>query len=383
MAHLFCLLLTCTRGFESDVKAEAENLGCSACEVIGGGVRARGDMKTVMRLCLWSRTINKIMVEIADAYISKENDVYELGRRLSLEPWFTAQTTFCIHSHINDERFKNPVILALKLKDGLVDRMRDLWGCRASVDTQHPDIELCLQIIQKKARVFVELQGEPLHMRGYRRRQNLAPIRETLAASMIALSGWTPDSPFADPMCGSGTFAIEAALRATNTAPGIQRHFAFEKLPFFDSELKADWKVLREEALETSKIARKRFQGIIHASDIDRHALEIAMNNAKTAGVDKFIRFTCVDVLKLEPCHGHLMMNPPYGERIRVNDYALPEFYFQLGRHLRTFSGARLTIISTPELLKKNLHMKPDKRVSTFNGPIACEVALYGLGGRG
>ena len=377
------LLLTCTRGFEAIVQNEAESLGCSNCEIIGGGVRVYANMTSVMRLCLWSRTVNKVMLELASAYIHKEDDFYILGHTLPLSPWFTAQTTFCIHAHVNDERFKNPVILSLKLKDGLVDLMRDKWGCRASVDTRRPDIELNLQVIQKKARVFLELQGEPLNMRGYRRRQNLAPIRETLAASMIALSGWTPDMAFTDPMCGSGTFAIEAALLATNTAPGIQRHFAFEKLPFFSAELKAEWGKMRDEAKECAKIGRKRFEGVIYASDIDPAALDIAANNAKTAGIDAFVRFECRDVLELKPTGGHIMMNPPYGERIRVSGYDLPEFYYQLGRHLRTFPGACLTIISTPELLKKNLHMKPDMRVSTFNGPITCEVARYALGSRG
>ena len=377
------LLLTCTRGFESFVQKEAESYGCADCEIIGGGVRAKATMKTVMALCLWSRTINKVMVELADSFISKESDVYDLGKTIPLDPWFTAQTTFCVHAHINDDRFKNPVILSLKLKDGLVDHMRDVWGCRASVDTQRPDVELSLQLIQKKARVFIELQGDPLNMRGYRRRQNLAPIRETLAASMIALSGWSHEMPFADPMCGSGTFAIEAALCATNTAPGIQRHFAFEKLPFFQADLKNEWTRMRDEARECSKAGRKSFKGSIHASDIDKDALDIALNNAKTAGVDQFIHFECADVLKLQPCEGHLMMNPPYGERIYVSGYELPEFYFQLGKHLRTFQGASLTIISTPELLKKNLHMKPDTRVTTYNGPIACEVAHYALGKRG
>lgn len=377
------LLLTCTRGFEAFAQNEAESYGCSECEIIGGGVRAKANMKTILSLCLWTRTINKVMLELASSFVSKESDIYELGKKIPLEPWFSAQTTFCIHAHVNDERFKNPVILSLKLKDGLVDHMRDVWGCRASVDTQRPDIELNLQIIQKKARVFLELQGDPLNMRGYRRRQNLAPIRETLAASMIALSGWTHDLPFTDPMCGSGTFAIEAALRATNTAPGIQRHFAFEKLPFFQADLKTEWSHLRDEARECAKAGRKAFDGVIRASDIDQDALDIAMNNAKTAGLDAFIRFECADVLKLSPSGGHLMMNPPYGERIYVSGYELPEFYFQLGKHLRTFEGACLTIISTPELLKKNLHMKPNTRVATYNGPIPCEVAQYALGKRG
>ena len=374
------LLLTCTRGFEAQAQAEAEMLGCSIKESFGGGVRVNADFKAAMQVCLWARTINKVMVGLAEAYVHNEESLYELGRSVPLEPWFSSMTTFCIRSHVNDGRFKNPVILSLKVKDGLVDHMRELWGCRASVDTTRPDIELSLQIVQKKARLFLELQGDPLNMRGYRRRQNMAPIRETLAASMIDVSGWLPCMRFVDPMCGSGTFAIEAALIATKTAPGIQRHFGFEKLPFFTGDCKKQWAALRDEARVLSKQGRKNYEPLIFASDIDENALEIALNNAKTAGVDQFIHFQCADVLKLKPAPGNYIMNPPYGERLRVSGYELPEFYFQLGRHLRAFSNASLTIISTSELLKKNMHMKPDSRIQTYNGPIACEVANYALG---
>ncbi len=375
------LLLTCTRGFENFAKDEAEKLGCTDLEVIGGGVRAKAPFDTVMKLCLWARTINKVMVEIAHTYVTKEADLYDMGKNVTLDPWFSAMSTFCIHAHINDERFKNPVILSLKVKDGIADKMREAWGCRASVDTQHPDIELNLQVIRKTARLYVEMQGEPLNMRGYRRRQNMAPIRETLAAAMIMASGWEPSTPFFDPMCGSGTFSIEAALMATNTAPGIQRHFGFEKLPFFVGEYKARWAEMRDQARDLAKTGRKAFAGQIFASDIDDDALDIAANNAKTAGLDQFITFSNQDVLKLEPSSGCYLMNPPYGDRLEVSGYELPEFYFQLGRKLRTFAGARLTIISTPELLKKNMHMKPETRIATFNGPIECEVATYTLGG--
>jgi len=374
------LLLTCTRGFEAQAQAEAEALGCTQLEVFGGGIRAKADFKTAMSVCLWSRTINKIMVEIASCHVVKEDSLYDLGHSISLDPWFSSMSTFCIHAHINDDRFKNPVILSLKVKDGIVDKMREVWGCRASVDTSRPDIELNLQILQKKARLFVELQGDPLNMRGYRRRQNMAPIRETLAASMINVSGWLPGSKLFDPMCGSGTFAIEAALVATKTAPGIQRHFGFEKLPFFEHDYRDAWKELRDEAREISKSGRKNCDSEIFASDIDEGALDIALNNAKTAGVDQFIHFKRADVLSLKPVSGNYIMNPPYGDRLTVSGFDLPEFYFQLGRHLRTFSESNLTIISTPELLKKNMHMKPDARYSTFNGPIACEVANYSLG---
>lgn len=375
----YSVLLTCTRGFETQLAAEVLALSGINCEIIGGGVRTKASLEDCMKFCLWSREANKVQVLLAESYIQDESNLYDMGKNLPLEPWFTADAPFCIRGHVNDKRFNNPLILSLKLKDGIVDRMRELWGRRASIDTERPSIVVGLQLINKKARVFIELQGDSLNMRGYRKRQIQAPIRETLAASMIGLSDWDEKKPFWDPMCGSGTIAIEAALKASKTAPGIQRHFGFEKLPFFE-ELEPTWKRLRDEAREISREGRKAMKCEIFASDIDAHSLEIAVNNAQTAGVDGFIKFSNQNILKAKPMAASIVTNPPYGERISVGDMALEEFYYQIGRHLRTFGDADLTIISTQDLLKKQLHMRPYKRVSTYNGPLACEVACYTLG---
>lgn len=196
---------------------------------------------------------------------------------------------------------------------------------------------------------------------------------------MIAASGWDGSTPFCDPMCGSGTLAIEAAMIATQTAPGIQRHFGFEKLPFF-GDVESQWQAMRREARELARIGRKNFAGEIVARDIDAQALDIAQNNAQTAGLDSCIRFVAGSVLDYRANGVCVVTNPPYGERISVSGMELPEFYFQLGRHLRTFSDSSLTVISSAELLKKNMHMRPALRISTFNGPLACEVASYELG---
>lgn len=374
---------TCARGFESFLASEISSSGILELAASDGGVSFQASFEQAMRLCLWSRLANKIEIIAADAYVQNENDVYELGRKVPLDPWFTPSTTFCIHAHVNDKKFTNSIYLSQKLKDGIVDHMRDAWGQRASIDTEHPDVVLGLQVIQRKARVFVELQGDPLNMRGYRRRQIQAPIRETLAASMIAMSTWNQNERiFIDPMCGSGTFAVEAALIATNTAPGIQRHFAFEKLPFFP-EKAAFWKRLREEAKDVSRMTRKDIRVEIRAVDIDDSALDIAQNNAMTAGVSDLIHFSKGDILRMKPVSSAVLVtNPPYGERITVDDMDLPEFYYQLGRLVRTFRDSSITIISTAELLKKNMHLKPSQRISTFNGKIPCEVARYELGNR-
>ena len=378
-SNTFQMIATTARGFEQILADELSTLGIQNPQPSNGAVLFMADFKNAMNLCLWSRIANKFEILLAESHVLNENDIYELGRKIPLEPWFAPTSTFRIHAHVNDQKFNNSVFLSLKLKDGLVDHMRDAWHQRSSVDTQNPDITLNLQVIQRKASVYLELQGDPLNMRGYRKRQIQAPIRETLAAAMIQLSGWTPDRLFIDPMCGSGTFAIEAACMATQTAPGIQRHFAFEKLPIFPQY--ADfWRNLRNQAKDQSRQARKNLKTRIKAVDIDNNALDIAQNNAQTAGVSDLIEFSRGNILDLKPATADIITNPPYGERITVSGLDLPEFYYQLGKHLRTFHDSSLTIISTAELLKKNMHMKPDRRISTFNGPISCEVAHYKLG---
>ena len=375
----FQLIATTARGFEPILAEELVELGVHNPHPANGAVLFMADFEMAMKLCLWSRIANKFEVLLAESYALNENDIYELGLKIPLEPWFTPKTSFKIHAHANDQKLKNIVYLSMKLKDGLVDQMRDVWHQRSTVDTQNPDITLNLQVIQRKASVYLELQGDPLNMRGYRKRQIQAPIRETLAAAMIRFNQWQPNRALIDPMCGSGTFAIEAALMATQTAPGIQRHFGFEKLPMFPKYAEI-WRTLRNQAKETSRQARKNLEIQIQASDIDDDALDIAQNNAQTAGVSDLIRFSRRNILDLKPTTADIVTNPPYGERITVSGLDLPEFYYQLGKRLRTFTDSTLTIISTAELLKKNMHMKPDQRVSTYNGPISCEVARYRLG---
>lgn len=376
---LYSLHATCARGFEPYLCRELEALGGGGASVCGGGVRLCASFEQAMQICLWSRIANKVEVLLGDCYAVNDESMYELGRKIALEPWFSPDKTFCVHAHSSDPKFKNALFLSLKVKDGIVDSMRSAWGRRCSIDTQRPDIVLNLTVVQRRARLYLELQGESLSMRGYRRRQLSAPIRETLAASMIAASGWNGATTFCDPMCGSGTFAVEAAMIATRTAPGIQRYFGFEKLPFF-GDFEKSWQLMRQEARELARQGRKNFCAEIIARDIDAQALDVAQNNAQTAGLDSCVRFVSGSVLDYRANGVCMVTNPPYGERISVSGWELPEFYFQLGRHLRSFVDSSLTVISSAELLKKNMHMRPALRIPTFNGPLACEVASYELG---
>ena len=249
---LYSLHATCARGFEPYLCRELAALGIAEASECGGGAQFRASFEQAMKVCLWSRMANKVEILLGDCYAVNDEAIYELGRKIDLSPWFSPDKTFCVHAHSSDPKFKNALFLSLKVKDGVVDNMRDVWGRRCSIDTERPDIVLNLTVVQRRARLYIELHGDGLSMRGYRRRQLAAPIRETLAASMIAASGWDGSTPFCDPMCGSGTLAIEAAMIATQTAPGIQRHFGFEKLPFF-GDVESQWQVMRREARELAR----------------------------------------------------------------------------------------------------------------------------------
>ena len=354
---------------------ELESLGCSGCEIVSGGVLYKGSLPSAMNLCLWSRQANKVLLLLAQGYVKNEAGVYDLGKKIDFSRWLNVDYTFCVRTHLNDNHFKNSHFLSLKLKDAIVDQMREKSGMRPNVDTENPDVAFSLQIISGRARIFIELQGDSLNRRGYRRKHLEAPLRESLAASMLAFSGWD-NAPLMDPMCGSGTIAIEAALKASCTAPGIQRKFGFERWPIFPT-FADEWQKMRTDA----RAMRRPVDFPIIASDIDPEAIETARRNAQTAGVDQYIQFKVCDVLDTQPFAqgGTVIMNPPYGERLDAGDPELCELYYQMGRHFRNFKGHTLTILSFAELLKKKLHLKPDERIKVFNGPLECEVARYDI----
>ncbi len=375
--HAF--LATCARGCEPFVAAELAALHLEVTEEVSGGVLCRGDFAAGMRACLYLRCATKLLLSLGTAQVRQEGDLYDSVRALDLAPWFSPRHSLAVDTHLNDPRFGNAHFLSLKIKDAVVDDVRDRCGERPSVDTKKPDVAVVAHVVQGTARYYLAMQGESLHNRGYRRRHVEAPLKESLAASLLAFSQWDGATPLLDPMCGSGTLVIEAALLATGTAPGIQRHFGFERWPIFSDAVATTWAELRAQA----KAARRATAVPFFASDHDGRAVAAAENNARTAGVADLIHFSVRDVATVDPCPGggQVVVNPPYGERIGSGLAA--EVHDKLARHVRHFEAHRLAILSTPVLLRQQMHMRPERRLRVFNGPLACEMASYQTGGQG
>ncbi|OIP42414.1 MAG: hypothetical protein AUK47_04470 [Deltaproteobacteria bacterium CG2_30_63_29] len=369
-------LATTARGAESYLFDELTTLGAQNLELVPGGVTFSGSLELATRACLWLRTATKVLLRIGLAEPKNEDELYEVVRAMNLAQWFDADHTVAVWAHVNDEVFRNSHYVSLKIKDAIVDDTRDRTGRRQDVDTQDPDLAVVAHVLQGVARFYLNLNGESLNRRGYRVRQGQAPLRESLAATLLAFAGWSGGRPLHDPMCGSGTLAIEAALIATNRAPGLERTFGCERWPAFDPEWRALLGKLRDEARDGQTAVNTQ----ILASDIDPKSVANTRTNLAVAGLSDAVEVSeadARDVRALEPA-GLIVCNPPYGERMG-DDAEVIALHEDLSRVVRGFSGHELAFISTTRALKRGVHLKPDAKLEVFNGKLRCQLAKYSI----
>ena len=320
------LFLPCAAGVEEWLFDEVRRLLPEARIERGrGGVALEGDPLEVMTLNLESRLAQRVLVEVAEGPYAHENDLYELARSVDWQQWITPQHTLRVDTTAQRSPLRSLNFAALRVKDAVCDMLRDATGERPSVDVHQPDLQLVLHVGPERAALYVDSSGESLFKRGWREDKGDAPLKETLAAAMLAAAGWrgTPEAGGAlhDPCCGSGTIAIEAAQIACGIAPGLKRRFAFERLlPFASAEMRAQLQRLRSAAQ-----ARIHASAVpIFASDVSFRMVDFARRNAQRAGVEAAIVFNGGDALERPApalpagLHGTLMINPPYGERIDV-----------------------------------------------------------------
>lgn len=375
-------LATAARGTEPLLRAELEALGATDVTCVPGGVTFAGDLLLGMRACLWLRTATRVQMLLGEGRVSDERSLYEAVRALDLAPWFAPEHTLAVTAHINDRRFRNSHFAALKIKDAIVDVMRDRYGARPDVAAADPDVLVSAYVIRGELRLFLAMQGrDALNLRGYRARQVEAPLKESLAAALLLFGGWRGQAPIVDPMCGSGTIAIEAALIASDTAPGLARHFGFERWPAFKDVLAAPFEAMLEEARERSQQNRDQVVSVV-ASDLDPRAVGIAKNNVRRAGVADLVTVRRADARNLDPLSppGAIVTNPPYGERIGGTPEDSRGLLAELGQHLRTFDQHTLTLLAPRATLKGALRMKPARRSHIFNGRIEVDMAHYLIG---
>ncbi len=279
-----------------------------------GGVMLRASWRDAMRLNLHSRLAQRVLVQLSHTPYRSENDLYEAAGAVAWEIWFTTKESFKVEVTAQHSPLKSLNFAGLKIKDAVADRFRNKRGERPNVDTQWPDIRIYAHLTTDTATLYIDTSGEPLFKRGWREDKGEAPLKETLAAAMIAASGWDATTPLYDPCCGSGTIAIEAAQVACNIAPGQLRRFAFEKMLPYQAHV---WKALWEEA----KAQQRPASAPVFGSDVAFRMVDFATRNAGRAGVADTVQLRGGDALQRMPpgeAPGVMLVNPPYGERIET-----------------------------------------------------------------
>ncbi len=362
---------TTLAGLEEVLAQELIEIGANEVQVARRSVYFSGDQKLLYKANYCLRTALRILVPVDSYKIHSADDLYQRAKNFKWETLFGCDQTFAIQSTVFSDLFNNSMFASLKLKDAIVDRFRYKLGERPSVDSKDPDILINLHISNEMCTISLDSSGESLHKRGYRVGQNEAPMNEVLAAGLIRLSGWDCQSELTDPMCGSGTIAIEAAMLANGIYPGsIRQNFGFLNWRDFDADL------FKQVEREYSRPTPNRVK--IQASDISRRNIDIARKNAEEAGVSSFIEFQVADFMKLETPgeKPFLLFNPPYGERLLPQD---SDFYKQIGDRLKQhYSNASVWIISTPQCLK-SIGLRPSRKIPVLNGSLECSFRNYEL----
>jgi putative N6-adenine-specific DNA methylase len=404
------LFLPCAAGVEPFLLREMERifatlspdeLAALHIQQRKGGVSLEGGPLEVMTINLECRLAQRVLVEVAHGPYFGENDLYDLAQSVDWALWMTPRHTLRVDTSARQSPLQSLKFAALRVKDAVCDQLREAFGERPNVDTRQPDLPLLLHLGPEEASLYVDTSGEPLFKRGWREDVGDAPLKETLAAAMLAACGWEgqPDAGGAlhDPCCGSGTIAIEAAQIASGMAPGSRRRFAFERqLPFSDAESRAQWQRLKSHAQ-----ARVHPPGVpIYASDVSFRMVDFARRNAERAGVAAYIQFNGGDALERpapllpDGLAGTLLINPPYGERIDVSGKAARpseqdrategDFFTKLAAHWKRAytqhpAGWTAFVLSPDMKLPSAMRLKESQRTPMWNGPIECRLYRFDL----
>ncbi|MBI5914997.1 MAG: class I SAM-dependent RNA methyltransferase [Bacteroidetes bacterium] len=358
-------------GLEELLATELKALGATDIELLTRAVKYRGDKSMLYKSNLHLRTALKVLVPFTSFYAHHENQLYKRVRQIDWEQYLTPRQTLAIDATTNSEIFHHSKFTALKTKDAIVDQFRDRYGIRPSVDVDDPDFRLNVHVHDKLVTLSLDSSGTTLDRRGYRLSRTEAPMNEVLAAGIVLLSGWDGHTDLLDPMCGSGTFSIEAAMLAANIAPGKRRDFGFERWRDYDGAL---WSQIKSEAQH----AERKFTGRVVCSDLEPAAVDIAQQNARRAGVERLIDFRISDFFDSKPSgeSGTLLFNPPYGERLK--EEGIVDFYKEIGNQLKHhYAGHTAWIISANAEALKFVGLRPTRKIKLFNGSLECRLQKF------
>ncbi|GLR12657.1 ribosomal RNA large subunit methyltransferase L [Chitinimonas prasina] len=373
MKQVFHYFAPCPRGLEGVLAEELAQLGALGIAPTDGGVAFHGDWALMYRANLHSRIASRILWRLVDKSYRSEDDIYKAARALEWPELFGVERTIKVAVTGVGCKLKSLDFIALKVKDAVCDAFRAQCGERPSVDTANPDLRIHVFLTERQMTLYLDTSGEALFKRGYRRETGDAPLRENLAAGILRLTGWKVDEPLLDPMCGSGTFLVEAAMMARHMAPGRWREFAFAKLKQFDAAL---WAQLKQEAL-----AAEQPEAVTHiyGSDDTPDVLMAARANLASAGVSDAVVLEEADALERSAPveHGVMVCNPPYGIRLEEQTW-LDALYPMLGHALKQrFSGWRAYYFTADLRLAKLIRLSASKRTVLFNGALECRLFEY------
>lgn len=360
----------CPRGLENLLLDELQAVGGTELRATAGGVFFSGDWEVCYRANLESRIATRILWHIVKGPYAKEEDIYRLAVRQLWPNHFAVSSTMRVVTTAIKCPLKSLDFVTLRVKDAVCDRFREDLGERPNIETRNPDVSVHVFLTENECTLYLDTSGQPLWQRGFRKASVEAPLKENLAAGILKLSGWQPGTPLIDPMCGSGTFLLEAVQMALDRAPGLDRTFAFERLRSFKALVWADIRAAAEARVRPAE--RMEIRGY----DIDERAVRATRRNLQEAGFGAIISVDRSDVLETQPLtdHGILIANPPYGERIGEQD-ELAAFYPQLGTALkRHWAGWNCFFFTADMRLPKLVGLKPSRKTPLFNGPLECRL---------
>jgi putative N6-adenine-specific DNA methylase len=410
--HFFA---TCAKGTEGALRRELAALRLPAVRGDRGGVSFEGPLEAGMRACLHARTAMRVLLEVSRFPAPTAEALYDGARAIAWDEWLTVKSTLAVEATVSSSAITHSGYAALKVKDAAVDALRAKLGARPDVDAKDPDVRIVLHLARGEATLSLDLAGEPLHRRGYRAVTGVAPLKETLAAAVLLLGGIEPELPLVDPMAGSGTLAIEHALRARRIAPGLGRAFGFQRWPMYRGGPQSAWDRMKAEARAA---VLPRAPAPIVARDLHPKAIDAARRNVVAAGVAEDVAIEEGDARALEPRWpgGAIVSNPPYGERLfsgdpeaaargrrgagergagrggrrerevapaedagaaRVQQKKLAGFYRGLSEAILRHHGWTAVLLSGNPLLERALPMKPEVDHRQWNGPLETHLLRY------
>ena len=359
-------------GFETILSDELLKLGAKKIEIGIRNVSFYGDLGFLYKSNLYLRSAIRILMPINSFQINDDKDLYSTVFNFNWEDFLSVDQTFIIESVLNTDFYSHSLFVSQRVKDGIVDRFRKLYNKRPNVDTENPDIKINIHISQNTCTISLDSSGKPLNQRGYRSQTNIAPINEVLAAGLVMLSNWDCDSDFLDPMCGSGTLLVEAAMYATNYPVNIKREdFSFKNWNNFDLDL---FQMIKISVLNKVKPFKYKIRGFDKAPS----AILKCNQNVINSGFDNIIEVSKEDFFNTTKKNDeflHLLFNPPYGERLKID---IQSFYKEIGDTLKTsYPNSNAWFITSSIEALKYVGLRPSRKIKLFNGKLESRLAKY------